>query len=146
MITKKCTQCGEIYYQAEFLDESVVRTALKTHQCTKSRLFVLTHGQEVLGIYKRQIVAKMNAKIRAKKKLNWIKATDHFIFASDGDELIPWRSYRITKCNGPQLKCYDCGSVIPGHHTELCDMADPMDIRDLPSKEGSQHWTGEVIV
>ncbi|MGW8179403.1 MAG: hypothetical protein ACWGQW_11685 [bacterium] len=40
--------------------------------------------------------------------------------------------------------CYDCGSTIPGHHTELCDFADESDIRDLPSKDfPKQAWNGE---
>ena len=42
--------------------------------------------------------------------------------------------------------CYDCGSTIVGHHTELCDMCceDEGDVRDLPAQEGTQWWTKEV--
>ena len=40
--------------------------------------------------------------------------------------------------------CYDCGSTIFLHHTELCELAEDNAIRDLPSKPGSQHWTGEI--
>jgi hypothetical protein len=40
--------------------------------------------------------------------------------------------------------CYDCGSTIFLHHTKLCELAEDNAIRDLPSKPGSQHWTGEV--
>lgn len=37
-------------------------------------------------------------------------------------------------------RCWDCGSTIPGHHTALCAFAAPNDIRDLPSKPGTQYW------
>ena len=40
--------------------------------------------------------------------------------------------------------CYDCGSTIAGHHTPLCEMAEPGDEKDLPQKKGTQHWTGDV--
>ena len=40
--------------------------------------------------------------------------------------------------------CYDCGSTIFLHHTKLCELAEDNAIRDLPSKPGSQHWTGEI--
>ena len=40
--------------------------------------------------------------------------------------------------------CYDCGSTISGHHTPLCDFTSSDDVLDLPAKDGSQHWTGEV--
>jgi hypothetical protein len=40
--------------------------------------------------------------------------------------------------------CYDCGSTIFLHHTELCELAEDNAIRDLPAKPGSQHWTGEI--
>lgn len=42
------------------------------------------------------------------------------------------------------VKCWDCGSTIPGHHTQLCEMAEMDTIRDLPAKPGTQWWTGEV--
>ena len=40
--------------------------------------------------------------------------------------------------------CYDCGSTIFLHHTKLCELAEPNAKHDLPSKPGSQHWTGEI--
>ena len=40
--------------------------------------------------------------------------------------------------------CYDCGSTIFLHHTELCELAEENAIRDLPAKPGSQHWTGQI--
>ena len=40
--------------------------------------------------------------------------------------------------------CYDCGSTIFLHHTELCELAEENAIRDLPARHGSQHWTGEI--
>lgn len=40
--------------------------------------------------------------------------------------------------------CHDCGSTLPGRHTESCDMALPSDRKDLPQRPGSQHWTKEV--
>jgi hypothetical protein len=40
--------------------------------------------------------------------------------------------------------CYDCGSRIFLHHTKLCELAEPNAKHDLPSKPGSQHWTGEI--
>ena len=40
--------------------------------------------------------------------------------------------------------CYDCGSTIFLNHTKLCELAEENAIRDLPSKPGSQHWTGEI--
>jgi hypothetical protein len=40
--------------------------------------------------------------------------------------------------------CYDCGSTIFLHHTELCELAEDNAIRDLPANPGSQHWTGEI--
>lgn len=29
--------------------------------------------------------------------------------------------------------CYDCGSTIPGHHSNLCDLSSPGDKKDLES-------------
>jgi len=43
------------------------------------------------------------------------------------------------------MKCYDCGSVIQGHHTALCDLAEANAVRDLPALEGTQYWTGTVV-
>jgi hypothetical protein len=40
--------------------------------------------------------------------------------------------------------CYDCGSTILGHHTQLCDLAEDWAVRDLPSLPNSQYWTGEI--
>jgi hypothetical protein len=40
--------------------------------------------------------------------------------------------------------CYDCGSTIYMHHTQLCDLAEPDAVRDLPAEPGTQHWTGRV--
>jgi len=41
-------------------------------------------------------------------------------------------------------KCYDCGSNIEGHHTELCAFAEESDVRDLPAHPGTQWWTGII--
>jgi hypothetical protein len=30
------------------------------------------------------------------------------------------------------------------HHTQLCDLAEPDAVRDLPAKPGTQYWTGRV--
>lgn len=38
--------------------------------------------------------------------------------------------------------CWDCGSRIPGHHTELCDFRMPNEKGDLPAHPGTQWWTG----
>jgi hypothetical protein len=40
--------------------------------------------------------------------------------------------------------CYDCGSTIYMHHTQLCDFAEPNAVRDLPAEPGTQYWTGRV--
>lgn len=40
--------------------------------------------------------------------------------------------------------CYDCGSTIEGHHTELCEMAEDDAVRDLPAHPGTQWWTEAV--
>lgn len=40
--------------------------------------------------------------------------------------------------------CYDCGSTIYMHHTQLCDLAEDNAIRDLPARPGTQYWTGRV--
>ena len=40
--------------------------------------------------------------------------------------------------------CYDCGSTIEGHHTELCEMAEDNAVRDLPAHPGTQWWTEAV--
>lgn len=41
--------------------------------------------------------------------------------------------------------CYDCGSIIPGHHTTQCDPHfSEGTIRDLPTKPGSQAWLHSV--
>ena len=37
--------------------------------------------------------------------------------------------------------CWDCGSTIPGHHTELCDLAPEGAVRDLPAVPGTQYWS-----
>lgn len=37
-------------------------------------------------------------------------------------------------------KCYDCGSTIPNHHTEKCDLAESGAIRDLVSIKNTQWW------
>lgn len=42
------------------------------------------------------------------------------------------------------MKCYDCGSTIPGHHTPNCEMAGEGDIMDLPRQLGTQWWVGEL--
>jgi hypothetical protein len=39
------------------------------------------------------------------------------------------------------FRCYDCGSILKWHHTELCEFADPGDIRDLPALATTQWWT-----
>lgn len=42
-------------------------------------------------------------------------------------------------------KCYDCGSVLVGHHTPKCEMAPTSRTkRDLPAYEHTQWWTGEI--
>jgi RecJ-like exonuclease len=42
---------------------------------------------------------------------------------------------------GEVMKCWDCGSTIPKHHTTLCEMAEADAVRDLPSVPGTQWWT-----
>jgi len=44
--------------------------------------------------------------------------------------------------NSEKNPCYDCGSTIPKHHTKTCDMTRNGNIKDLPSKPGTQYWTG----
>lgn len=62
-------------------------------------------------------------------------ALNEFYRDPDDDEESPLDNY----------PCYDCGSTIYMHHTELCDLAEDDAIRDLPSKApGLQHWSGEI--
>ena len=65
--------------------------------------------------------------VRGKKSVNEFAM-------SHGDDEDPFDNY----------PCYDCGSTIFLHHTKLCELAEPNAKHDLPSKPGSQHWTGEV--
>ena len=62
------------------------------------------------------------------------KGVAEFAMSGGDDEEDPFDNY----------PCYDCGSTIFLHHTELCELAEDNAIRDLPSKPGSQHWTGEI--
>ena len=62
------------------------------------------------------------------------KGVAEFAMSGGDDEEDPFDNY----------PCYDCGSTIFLHHTKLCELAEDNAIRDLPSKPGSQHWTGEV--
>ena len=62
------------------------------------------------------------------------KGVTEFAMSGGDDEEDPTDNY----------PCYDCGSTIFLHHTKLCELAEDNAIRDLPSKPGSQHWTGEV--
>jgi hypothetical protein len=55
-------------------------------------------------------------------------------FAMSDDDEDPFDNY----------PCYDCGSTVFLHHTELCELAEDNAIRDLPANPGSQHWTGEI--
>ena len=71
---------------------------------------------------------RMKAMVKPKKK-----GIAEFAMSGD-DEEDPFDNY----------PCYDCGSTIFLHHTKLCELAEDNAIRDLPSKPGSQHWTGEV--
>lgn len=41
------------------------------------------------------------------------------------------------------FRCWDCGSSISGHHTPLCALSGPNDVKDLPARPGTQWWTGE---
>ena len=62
-------------------------------------------------------------------------ALNEFYRDPDDDEESPLDNY----------PCYDCGSTIYMHHTELCDLAEDDAIRDLPAKApGLQHWSGEI--
>ena len=38
------------------------------------------------------------------------------------------------------MKCYDCGSTNPGHHTALCAMTGSGDKLDLPAYGKTQWW------
>jgi hypothetical protein len=70
-----------------------------------------------------------NCKVVAESALN------EFYRDPDDDEESPLDNY----------PCYDCGSTIYMHHTELCDLAEDDAIRDLPAKKpGLQHWSGEI--
>jgi len=42
--------------------------------------------------------------------------------------------------NSEKVPCYDCGSTIKGHHTTICEMAWPGDVKDLPCQPGTQYW------
>jgi hypothetical protein len=74
--------------------------------------------------------------VKATKKqfANDEKGVNEFSMSGGDDEEDPFDNY----------PCYDCGSTIFLHHTELCELAEDNAIRDLPSKPGSQHWTGEI--
>jgi hypothetical protein len=74
----------------------------------------------------------MKAKGRMQALVKPKKGVTEFSMGDDGED--PTDNY----------PCYDCGSTIFLHHTKLCELAEDNAIRDLPSKPGSQHWTGEV--
>ena len=60
------------------------------------KLFVLTHNNQVLGVYPTSIQAKLIAVNGAEKMLKWIHLTDEIQVAFKNPQ-IPWGSYRITK-------------------------------------------------
>lgn len=62
----------------------------------------------------------------------------HDGYMIQGNDLAKWA------VEVPDTRCWDCGSTIEGHHTQLCEMAGSDDARDLPSQPGTQWWTGEV--
>jgi hypothetical protein len=74
--------------------------------------------------------------VKATKKqfTNDNKGVNEFAMSGGDDGEDPFDNY----------PCYDCGSTIFLHHTKLCDLAEPNAIHDLPSKPGSQHWTGQI--
>jgi hypothetical protein len=74
--------------------------------------------------------------VKATKKqfANDEKGVNEFAMSGGDDEEDPFDNY----------PCYDCGSTIFLHHTELCELAEESAIRDLPAKPGSQHWTGKI--
>jgi len=74
----------------------------------------------------------MKAKGRMQALVKPKKGVTEFASGDDGED--PTDNY----------PCYDCGSTIFLHHTKLCELAEDNAIRDLPSKPGSQHWTGEI--
>lgn len=41
--------------------------------------------------------------------------------------------------------CYDCGSLIAGHHTPLCGMTGKADRLDVPAQPGTQWITGLAL-
>ncbi len=83
-------------------------------------------GEEVMA------QAKADAEKKRKEQGATEGSLNEFSMGDDGED--PTDNY----------PCYDCGSTIFLHHTKLCDLAEPNAIRDLPSKPGSQHWTGEI--
>lgn len=56
----------------------------------------------------------------------------HLHFVHDGGlcKTVPWSEVYPQ----PGHACYDCGSTVPGHHSELCDLTGPGDVKDLPAE------------
>jgi hypothetical protein len=107
-------------------------------------------SSELLGRYKK--AAGADAKKadadgdydRGNKRFSGIVKATKKQFANDEKDMNEFASGDDGEDPTDNYPCYDCGSTIFLHHTELCELAEENAIRDLPAKPGSQHWTGEI--
>jgi len=90
-------------------------------------------GKPFFDLVAEYLLPYSNAPKKVVKKKAPIKGLDEFAISGDDGE-DPADNY----------PCYDCGSTIFLHHTKLCELAEDNAIRDLPAKQRSQHWTGEI--
>ena len=107
-------------------------------------------SNDLLGRYKKAAGADASAADkagdtkRADKRFSGIVKATKKQFANDTKGVNEFASGDDGEDPTDNYPCYDCGSTIFLHHTKLCELAEDNAIRDLPSKPGSQHWTGEV--
>jgi hypothetical protein len=90
-------------------------------------------GKPFFDLVAEYLLPYASAPKKVAKKKAPIKGLDEFAISGDDGE-DPADNY----------PCYDCGSTIFLHHTKLCELAEDNAIRDLPAKQRSQHWTGEI--
>jgi len=107
-------------------------------------------SNDLLGRYKKAAAVDANAADkagdtkRADKRFSGIVKATKKQFANDEKDMNEFASGDDGEDPTDNYPCYDCGSTIFLHHTELCELAEENAIRDLPAKPGSQHWTGEI--
>jgi len=138
---KKAAKQGDVKHKARELDMAEEASPMikpptnRFDNKHEAFAYAREHGGKVFkSTYIDPNTGNKNINFVVKKEEGVAEGLNEFAMSGGDDDEDPFDNY----------PCYDCGSTIFLHHTELCELAEENAIRDLPAKPGSQHWTGQI--